>query len=124
MIHAQLGQSFKGIVAFSLFLLLLNSNKAWKEKPMIVVRHLNGDRFPIILIQMGAIQIRKLNYLQISLQLLGRHLGSWLKNPGPRFDVVDAPRSTVPIVFIAKTATWGLSAKCFKHKHKILNFLP
>ena len=46
---------------------------------MIVVRHLNGDRFPIILIQMGAIQIRKLNYLQISSQLLERHLGSWFK---------------------------------------------
>ena len=65
-----------GIIALGLFLLSLlpDSNEAGKEKPMIVVRHLNGDRFPIILIQMGTIQIRKLNYLQISLQLVERHL--------------------------------------------------
>ena len=79
--HIQMMQIIsKGMIILELFLFLLNSNKAGKEKPMIVVRHLNGDRFPIILIQMGAIQIRKLNYLQISLpQLLERHLGSWLK---------------------------------------------
>ena len=74
-----------GIIALGLFLLsqLADSNEAGKEKPMIVVRHLNGDRFPIILIQMGTIQIRKLNYLQISLQLVERHLfGKLVKNPG------------------------------------------
>ena len=79
---------------------------------MIVVRHLNGDRFPIILIQMGAIQIRKLNYLQISLQLLGRHLGSWLKNPGPRFDVVDAPRSADS--FYRENCNMGAFGKMFQ----------
>ena len=62
------------MIVFEVFLFLLNSNKTGKEKPMIVVRHLNGDRFPIILIQMGVIQIRKFNYLQISFQLLERHL--------------------------------------------------
>ena len=84
----------KGIIALGLFLLSLlpDSNEAGKEKPMIVVRHLNGDRFPIILIQMGTIQIRKLNYLQISLQVVKRHLRSWFKKGGPRFDVVVAAR--------------------------------
>ena len=82
-----------GIIALGLFLLsqLPDSNEAGKEKPMIVVRHLNGDRFPIILIQMGTIQIRKLNYLQISLQLVERHLfGKLVKKTGARFDVVAA----------------------------------
>ena len=103
--------------------------QSWKEKLMIVVRHLNGDRFSIILIQMGAIffimgaiQIRKLNYSQISLQLLQKTFWELVKkNLGLTRWLYSC---AVPIVFIAKTATWGLSAKCFKHKHKMQNFLP
>ena len=81
---------------------------------MVIVGHLNGDRFPIILIQMEAIQIRNFNYSQISLQLSERHSESFCKNENPG---LTWRASAALIVFIARSATWGFSPTRLKHKH-------